>query len=95
MDMAREEIPLKAVVARAIFQFLALPSGSRAFGKALRQRNSKQLIQRIAGTLGVVLDAKDFATLIDLEANIQCRLWHFKSSNAHLSETAPGGPGIA
>lgn len=66
----REEIPLAVIVIRAIFQFLALPSGVRAFGPPLQQRSARRLIRQIAETLGVALQPKDFAAFIDLEAQI-------------------------
>jgi hypothetical protein len=66
-----EEIPLKVLIIRGIYYFLAGAASSSGSGKALAVRSGRSLIEQIAAALGERLDRNDFDAFVKLEAEIQ------------------------
>jgi SAM-dependent methyltransferase len=66
-----EDIPLNVIVIRGIYYFLAGTATTSAAGTALSARSGRTLIKRIAASLGVKLDSKDFDAFVALEVEIQ------------------------
>lgn len=66
-----EDIPLNVIVIRGIYYFLAGAVTQSDAGKALSVRSGRTLIGRIAASLAVTLDQKDFDAFIEFEAELQ------------------------
>jgi 2-polyprenyl-3-methyl-5-hydroxy-6-metoxy-1,4-benzoquinol methylase len=67
----RDEIPLNALVIRAVYDFLAKIEGKRHANTALAERSGRSLITKVATVLGVQLRPQDFEAFITLESEIQ------------------------
>ena len=66
-----EDIPLNVLIIRGIYYFFAGTAATSGVGKALKARSGRTLIERIAATLGVKLEPKDFDAFVELEVEIQ------------------------
>jgi len=66
-----ERIPMNLLVIRAIYVFLAKDPGCRSFNTNLMGFCTRELIRKIAASLGIHLLEKDFAHFIEVESEIQ------------------------
>lgn len=66
-----EPLPLRVVVIRAVYCFLADLEPHRNAYPGLRDANLRRLITRIAAAVGVRLDAADFAAFVSVESRLQ------------------------
>ena len=64
-------IPLNAVVVRAIYNFLMAIDGRPNIGRALNARSGRAVINNIASVIGVKLSQKDMDDFFALESEIQ------------------------